>query len=176
MAKTIICPHCGSSETERRSTYFFCRDCTREFGRDKETDDGAALNDAVIGIRLGLGNHTSGTLILRAAYEKETDTVLYEVYKSENGLISKVADILDNKTWEKIKRKLIDECFAADWDRFYYPVNDGSVINPDNAWRLDLIIGEDKEITYRGYDAFPPHYRNMLALFKPMFDRLKESE
>ncbi|MCR5228683.1 MAG: hypothetical protein K6D03_00985 [Solobacterium sp.] len=175
MDKTIICPHCGSSETEEREKFYFCRDCSREFGRDKETDDGEPLADALIGIRLGTGDHRSGSLCLRIAYDAETDTVVYEVYKAVDGKIQKNADVLENKAWNKIKNKLINECFVADWDRYYYPVNDGSPITPENLWRLDLIVGDDRQITFRGYDAFPPHYKKMMALFKPMFDQLKKA-
>ncbi len=167
MSEEKMCPHCGSRETEVREGHYYCRNCGREFGRDKETNNGEPLKEKLTGLRFGIGNEKDGVLRIRIAKEAQTDEVVYEVYQAKNGFINKKADIMDTAVWNRLVNTLVDECFVCDWDRQYYPVNDGATLYQGVGWRLDLIVEGEDEITYQGIDAYPVYLARVRRLLAP---------
>ena len=166
----IICPHCGSRNTEKVENYHKCLDCGLDFGREEVTDDGLALEDAICGLRFRFGDVVSGSVRLRMA--EDGDVCVFEVYDANEGGVDKIADVISMDEWKKIKNTLVAKLYIADWNKVYIPVNDGRTVSENNEWELGLAIGNDGEIVYRGYDAFPPYWKDFMKLMDPFFSRL----
>ena len=163
----VMCPHCGSKETVKNGESYQCKDCDRVFGRDHETDDGLNLEEVMTGLRFSYEQSEDRSIHMRFAEEENVPDVVYEFYTAENGKISKEADVISLKEWNELKHMLIYNLFVCDWDRQYFPVNDGSEPLIGQRWRLDLILqGEDQQISYRGDGVLPPYFRQLTALLK----------
>lgn len=170
--KLPVCPHCGSHHVKKIEDFYRCDDCRRDFGRSETADDGTPLTDAVKGLRFRYGDIVSGSVRLRIV---EADgKVKYEVYDANEGGVDKVEDELSSEEWMKIKDKLINHLFVSDWDREYIAVNDGQSVPDNNEWELDLDINEDEVLTYRGYDAVPAYWTQLMRIVNPFFKKLEK--
>lgn len=166
----IVCPHCGSKNIEKLENYEKCLDCGISFGREETSDDGEPLTKAVHGLRFRYGDVVSGSVRLRMA--EDSGVCVFEVYDANNGGVDKVADVISMEEWEKMKDTLFHKLYIADWDKTYIPVNDGKTVSDNNDWELGFDVGEDEEIVYRGYDAFPPYWKGFMKVLDPFFARL----
>ncbi len=176
MSAQVVCPHCGSKETEeRKGSFYYCKECTNEFGRDRNTDDGVPLVEAIQGLRFSYGNMVTGSIRIRFAWDEEGQTCVYEVYQVKDGKINKIADTIEQKEFDRIRNSLVNTMFVQDWDKVYYPINDGSSFNPDAEWRLDIIVKDEDERTYRGIDAYPPYFSKLNTYLKKYFAKLEEN-
>ena len=169
MANTV-CPHCGSKTTEALENYEKCLDCGMSFGREEVADNGESLIKAVHGLRFRYGDVVSGSVRLRMA--EDSGVCVFEVYDANNGGVDKVADVISMDEWNKIKETLFHKLYLADWDKTYIPVNDGKTVSDNNEWELGLDVGDDEELVYRGYDAFPPYWKGFMKVLDPFFARL----
>lgn len=169
MANTV-CPHCGSKNTEALENYEKCFDCGMSFGREEVADNGESLVKAVHGLRFRYGDVVSGSVRLRMA--EDSGVCVFEVYDANNGGVDKVADVISMDEWNKIKETLFHKLYLADWDKTYIPVNDGKSVSDNNDWELGLDVGDDEELVYRGYDAFPPYWKGFMKVLDPFFARL----
>lgn len=167
-----MCPCCGSRQTEKRNNYFFCRNCGRDFGRDKETRDGKDMKQELTGIRFAIGDIDGNSYHLRIAKDDAVDAIIYEVYSARDGVIRKNADVISREEAVKLRDALVDDCFVCDWDLQYYPVNDGKTLTPDVHWRLDLITKDDDDITIHGDDAWPPYFKTLVKMLNPFFETI----
>ena len=169
MANTV-CPHCGSKNTEALENYEKRLDCGMSFGREEVADNGESLIKAVHGLRFRYGDVVSGSVRLRMA--EDSGVCVFEVYDANNGGVDKVADVISMDEWNKIKETLFHKLYLADWDKTYIPVNDGKTVSDNNEWELGLDVGDDEELVYRGYDAFPPYWKGFMKVLDPFFARL----
>lgn len=173
MSKKPVCPHCGSKDVSEAEGFYHCHGCHMDFGREPQSDNGTDMVDDVTGLRFRYGDAISGSVRMRIAQE-EDGSCLYEVYDANEGGVDKVADVISAKDWKKIKEKLFDELYVMDWDREYYPVNDGREIRPNNAWELVVSVNDEEEYTFRGVDAYPVYWKEFMKLIEPYFDALKK--
>lgn len=173
MAKNPVCPHCGSKDVDKVETYLHCHACHMDFGRPAVSDDGTLMVDAVKGLRYRYGDILTGSVHLRIQ-EDQDGSCLCEVYDANEGGVDKVADVMSAEDWHSLKEKLFDELYVMDWDREYYPVNDGREIMANNGWELTVSVNDDEEYTYKGIDAYPVYWKEFLKLIEPYFDALKK--
>ena len=54
----------------------------------------------------------------------------------------------------------------------YIPVNDGQRVSENNDWELGILLEDDEETVYCGYDEFPAYWKEFLKLIDPFFARL----
>ena len=74
--------------------------------------------------------------------------------------------------WKAFKETLYHKLYLADWDKEYIPVNDGQRVSENNDWELGVLLDDDEEMIYRGYDEFPAYWKGFLNLIDPFFSRL----
>ncbi len=172
MAKTPVCPACGSKMVTRVETFYRCSDCKKDFGRTPMSDDGVPMEKAVTGLRFRFGDIVTGSVRLRFIEEPDKDA-LYEVYDSNEGGLNKFAGVLTATEWVKFKKNLFEKAYVADWDRSYIPVNDGREISANNEWNLAVIVSDAEEIEFSGFDAYPVYWNAFLKLVDPFFENLK---
>lgn len=172
MRKTI-CPHCGSNNTASVDNYYHCSDCHTDFGRVALADDGSVLKDSIKGMRFRYGDLLTGSARIGFLEDKDGSCV-YEVYDANEGGYDKVADTLDVQTWQEMKQHIVEDLFIMDWNKEYYPVNDGREISANNAWEFTLTVNGDEEYTFKGVDAYPIYWNNFMKLIEPYFDNLKQ--
>ena len=170
--KTPVCPHCGSKDVKEADGFYHCKNCSSDFGRTALTDDGKPMVDEVTGIRFRFGDAISGSVHLRFA--EDAGSCVFEVYDANLGGADKVAEVLPMKKWMELKRKLFEELYVSDWDKFYIPVNDGQTIRGNNSWEFSVIVNENEEVTYSGIDAYPVYWHGLLNLLDPYLDKLKQ--
>lgn len=173
MAKKLICPHCGSKDVEKHSEYFVCNNCKNSFGRVALSDEGTPMVDAVTGLRFRYGDIVSGSVHLRMIQEKDGSCV-YEVYDANEGSFDKVADVLSKEDWTRLKDWLFNELYLLDWNKEYIPENNGQNQLDNNEWELGIDINWDEGLEYRGYDAYPPYWKEFLKAVEPLFNKLKK--
>ena len=174
MAKTPVCPHCGSKETVDNESFYTCNACHNDFGREALSDDGESMITAVKGMRFRYGDVISGSVRLR--FVQDGDVCLYEVYDSYEGGVNKFAGVLEGKEWTKLKKTLFESLYLMDWDREYIPVNDGREIRGNNEWEFAVAVSMDEEYVYRGVDADPAYWNKFMKLIEPFFDEHKKEE
>lgn len=172
MAKLPVCPKCGSKQTSRVEQFYRCAACHSDFGREILSDEGENMAEAVKGVRFRFGDLISGSVRLRMA--EDLDSCLWEVYDTNGGDLDKVADVLDAEEWKAFKKAMFEDLFIYDWDKEYIPVNDGREIRGNNAWEVDIIVNENEEYTYRGYDAYPVYWDKFMKLLDPFFNKLQK--
>lgn len=172
MKKMPVCPHCGSRKTEENDSFYTCRDCRCDFGREALSDDGHPMTEAVRGMRFRYGDVISGSVRLR--FVQDGDICLYEVYDSNEGGVDKNAGVLSAEEWKELRRKLFEDLYLMDWDREYIPVNDGREIRGNNEWEFAVAVDMDEEYVFRGIDAYPVYWNRFLKLLDPFFDELKK--
>lgn len=172
MADHTVCPHCGSTNTEAVENHYKCLDCALDFGREEMSDAGTPLVEAMKGLRFRYGDIVGGSVRLRMV--EDEDVCVFEVYDANEGGVDKVADIISLNTWNRFKSTLYHDLYLADWDREYIPVNDGQTVSENNEWELGILMEDDEEVVYRGYDAFPAYWKGFMDLLDPYFARLKK--
>lgn len=172
MSGTMICPHCGSKHVEKVSDFFVCQDCHRDFGRDFFTDEGIPVKESITDIRFRYGDVISGSV--RAHFLQDENQCVYEVYDSYGGGVDKVADVMSRKEWEEFKRKLVEDLYVFDWDKVYYPANDGREIRGNNEWELNIGVGKEEEYTFKGVDAYPAYWNRFTKILEPYINKLKK--
>lgn len=170
MANQSVCPHCGSKNTEAVENHFKCNDCNLDYGRVEYSDNGKPLVEAVCGLRFRYGDIVSGSVRLRMA--EDGDVCVFEVYDAIQGGVDKVADVISMDEWKAFKETLYHKLYLADWDKEYIPVNDGQRVSENNDWELGVLLDDDEEMIYRGYDEFPAYWKGFLNLIDPFFSRL----
>jgi DNA-directed RNA polymerase subunit RPC12/RpoP len=170
--KVPVCPHCGSKNVKTENGFYRCRDCSNDFGRTAMSDEGIPMIDAVTGLRFRYGDAISGSVHLRFA--EDEGSCVFEVYDANEGGSNKHAEVIPMKTWMALKRKLFEELYVADWNREYMPVNDGQSVQDNNTWDFSVIVNENEEILYRGVDAYPVYWKELLALLDPYLEKLKQ--
>lgn len=171
MTKKIICPHCGSKDVEKHAEYYSCNTCKNSFGREALSDKGVPMVDAVTGLRFRYGDVVSGSARLRMLQEKDGSCV-YEVYDANEGGVDKVADVLSKEDWIALKKALFEDLYLADWQQIYIPNNDGKILLDNNEWELGIDVNADEQYQYVGYDAYPVHWKALMKLIEPFFDKL----
>lgn len=172
MPKNPVCPHCGSRNVTNVEDFYRCEDCHRDFGRVPFSDDGVPMVDAVKGLRFRFGDFITGSVHLRFAQEEEC--CLYEVYDANEGGIDKYADMLSLEEWTELKKKLFENLYIYDWDRYFIPVNDGREIRGNNEWIFSIIVSDDEEYTYTGVDAYPVYWDRYMKVLEPFFKKLEQ--
>ena len=170
MANQIVCPHCGSKNTEKVDNHCRCCDCMQDFGREEYSDQGNPLAEAVRGLRFRYGDIVSGSVRLRMV--EDGNVCVFEVYDANEGGVDKVADVISKDEWKAFKDTLYHKLYLADWDRVYIPVNDGQRVSENNDWELGILLEDDEETVYCGYDEFPAYWKEFLKLIDPFFARL----
>ncbi len=172
MPKIPVCPHCGSRNVTNVEEFYRCEDCHTDFGRVPYSDDGVPMTEAVTGLRFRFGDYISGSVHLRFAQEDED--CLYEVYDANEGGIDKYADMLSLEEWGELKKKLFENLFIYDWDKYFIPVNDGREIRGNNEWEFSIIVNEEEEYTYSGVDAYPVYWDRYMRVLEPFFKKLEQ--
>jgi hypothetical protein len=171
MEKLPVCPHCGSKNVTPVDDFYRCKDCLADFGRAAFADDGTSMIDSVIGLRFRYGDIISGSLRLRFIQDGEVG--LYEVYDSQQGGLNKFAGVLSAEEWKELKRKLFEDLYVNDWDRFYYPVNDGREIQGNTEWAFNVVVNDFEEYAYQGVDAYPVYWKNFMKIMDSFFKKLQ---
>jgi hypothetical protein len=173
MSKKPVCPHCGSKDVSEVESFYHCHECHSDFGRPAVTDDGRLMEEAMTGLRFRYGDLLTGSVHLRMVQD-EDGGCLFEVYDANEGGVDKVADVMTAEKWTEVRKQLFDDLYVMDWDREYYPVNDGREIQPNNAWELVVSVSDDEEYSYKGVDAYPVYWKKFMKLIEPYFDALKK--
>lgn len=169
MASLPKCPHCGSKEVSRVEGFYRCASCLTDFGRVPYSDDAVPMVEACSGLRFRYGDLINGSLRLRMG--QDGDVCLYEIYDSIEGGLDKYADMLTKEEWDKFRKELFNKVYVNDWDKEYIPVNDGREIATDEEWELSVIVNENEEYTFRGYDAYPVYWDKFMKLLKPILSK-----
>ena len=172
MPKLPVCPLCGYKKVQPADSFYHCPECLSDFGRQPHSDDGEPMVDAVTGLRFRYGDFISGSVRLRFA--QEGDNCLYEVYDANEGGIDKYADLLSLEEWTALKKVLLEDLYVYDWEKLYIPVNDGRKVLGNNEWEFSVIVSDDEEYTYRGFDAYPVYWDKFLVVLEPFFRKLEQ--
>lgn len=171
MPRLPVCPHCGYKKVEPIDSFYHCPECLSDFGRIPLSDAGEPMLEAVSGLRFRYGDFISGSVRLR--FVQEDGNCLYEVYDANEGGIDKYADLLTMEEWTALKKVLLEDLYVYDWEKEYIPVNDGRILG-NNEWEFSVIVSDDEEYTYRGFDAYPVYWDKFLEAMDPFFRKLEQ--
>ena len=173
MKKLPVCPHCGSRNVEKKEEFYICRDCQSAFGRKPLADDGTDLVDAVTGMRFRFGDIVSDSIRLR--FVQDGEVALYEVYDAKDGGLNKYAGVLGEAEWKELKRKMLEDLFVYDWDRYYIPVNDGRDLRDLDEWSFNLMVNDNEDYEFSGVDEYPVYWKQFKKLIDPFFKKIGEN-
>lgn len=73
---------------------------------------------------------------------------------------------MDDKSFRAVVRGLFNRLYVGDWKKHYSNPNVVDGIH----WQLTIrLIGATKPITIYGENAYPPHFKRLLRLLRPLF-------
>ena len=152
----------------------YCNDCRREFARPpylvgKDHRSAEAFPEIVTGIRF--------------IYSEFFPKITIEILKNQNGADVSVLQFpetdqsavltISARTWKRLVDRLYTELYVQDWKREYEVCAlDGEVCVLDGFhWSLEILMTDRRKRTYRGNNAYPPYWKELNSLFRPLLRR-----
>lgn len=160
---------------------WYCNDCRKEFGtqpyffsrKGKPPYFIEDYRDIVKSITFEIREYRGGEKKIKIRKRKTDALVQFTDIFSFPIVEDKT---ITEKQWQHIVDCLYEDLYLHEWKKRYeLTPADGYLVDDGEMWKLEIQLEGQRVRTYRGDNAYPPYWKELQKLFRPLFPSNKNS-